>query len=121
MLGVFAYIISQSRKTAALRLAKETADAENRIKQQELDERIAMQEKIEQQSHVLSDALTAAEEANKAKTVFLSNMSHEIRTPMNAIIGLDSLALSDPDITPKTREYLEKIGVSAEHLLNLIK
>ncbi len=120
MLGVFAYIISQSRKTAALRLAKETADAENRIKQQELDERIAMQEKIEQQSHVLSDALTAAEEANKAKTVFLSNMSHEIRTPMNAIIGLDSLALSDPDITPKTREYLEKIGVSAEHLLNLI-
>ncbi|MBE6016412.1 MAG: response regulator [Lachnospiraceae bacterium] len=74
---------------------------------------------IEQQ-HMLSDALTAAEEANKAKTAFLSNMSHEIRTPMNAIIGLDSIALNDPDTPPQTREYLEKIGSSAEHLLGII-
>ncbi len=72
------------------------------------------------QSHALSDALTAAEEASKAKTAFLSNMSHEIRTPMNAIIGLDSIALNDPDISPQTREYLEKIGVYANHLLMLI-
>ena len=72
------------------------------------------------QSQALSDALTAAEEASKAKTVFLSNMSHEIRTPMNAIIGLDHIALSDPDISAQTREYLEKIGVSANHLLGII-
>lgn len=72
------------------------------------------------QSQALSDALTAAEEASKAKTAFLSNMSHEIRTPMNAIIGLDSIVLNDPDISAQTREYLEKIGVSANHLLMLI-
>ncbi len=72
------------------------------------------------QSQALSDALTAAKEASKAKTAFLSNMSHEIRTPMNAIIGLDSIALNDPDISAQTREYLEKIGVSANHLLALI-
>ncbi len=72
------------------------------------------------QSNALSDALTAAEEASKAKTAFLSSMSHEIRTPMNAIIGLDSIALSDPDISAQTREYLEKIGSSADHLLALI-
>ncbi|MCR4823242.1 MAG: response regulator [Treponema sp.] len=71
-------------------------------------------------SQALSDALKAAEEANKAKTVFLSNMSHEIRTPMNAIIGLDSLALNDTEISDKTRDYLKKIGSSAEHLLSLI-
>ena len=71
-------------------------------------------------SAALSDALAAAEEASKAKTIFLSNMSHEIRTPMNAIIGLDSLALHEPDISAKTREYLEKIGSSAQHLLGLI-
>ena len=47
-------------------------------------------------------------------------MSHEIRTPMNAIIGLDSLALNDPETAPKTREYLEKIGASAQHLLSII-
>lgn len=73
-----------------------------------------------QKSQALSDALKTAEEASKAKTVFLSNMSHEIRTPMNAIIGLDNLALNDSNISEKTRDYLEKIGSSAQHLLSLI-
>ena len=71
-------------------------------------------------SEALAEALTAAEEANKAKTSFLSSMSHEIRTPMNAIIGLDSLALRDETISEKTREYLNKIDASARHLLGLI-
>ena len=72
------------------------------------------------QSQALSDALAAAEDASKAKTAFLSNMSHEIRTPMNAIIGLDNIALNDPDLPEKTRGYLEKIDGSARHLLGLI-
>ena len=72
------------------------------------------------QQQALSDALATAEQASMAKTAFLSNMSHEIRTPMNAIIGLDTVALSDPETPPKTREYLKKIGSSAEHLLGLI-
>ena len=72
------------------------------------------------QSQALNNALEAAEQANRAKTAFLSNMSHEIRTPMNAIIGLDSIALSDPEISEKTRDNLEKINTSAHHLLNII-
>ncbi|SEL18820.1 His Kinase A (phospho-acceptor) domain-containing protein [Butyrivibrio sp. ob235] len=71
-------------------------------------------------SQALSDALKTAEKASRAKTIFLSNMSHEIRTPMNAIIGLDSLALHEPDISDATKDYLEKIGSSAQHLLSLI-
>ena len=71
-------------------------------------------------NRALSEALAAAEEANKAKTAFLSNMSHEIRTPMNAIIGLDSLALRIEDLPAEAREYLIKIGESAHHLLGLI-
>ena len=63
---------------------------------------------------------TLAEESSRAKTSFLSNMSHEIRTPMNAIIGLDNIALKEPDLPPKTRDQLEKIGASANHLLGLI-
>ena len=69
---------------------------------------------------MLAEALTRAEEANSAKTAFLSSMSHEIRTPMNAIIGLDNIALHDPNISEHTRDELEKIGSSARHLLALI-
>ncbi len=68
----------------------------------------------------LTDAAEAAKSANRAKSCFLSQMSHEIRTPMNAIIGLDSLALCDESISPQTRQSLEKIGSSAQHLLALI-
>ena len=72
------------------------------------------------QNHALAEALAAAEDANKAKTIFLSNMSHELRTPMKAIIGLDKIALADETISDTTREHLEKIGASAHHLLGII-
>ena len=71
-------------------------------------------------ARALSDALSAAEQASRAKTAFLSNMSHEIRTPMNAIIGLNNIALNDPKTPEKTTEYLMKIGASAQHLLGII-
>ena len=75
---------------------------------------------LAQQRESLSIALEEANQANKAKTAFLSNMSHEIRTPMNAIIGLDRIALNDPGISEATREHLEQIGLSAQHLLSII-
>ena len=80
------------------------------------------EEMREQMAHnqLLSEALAAAQEASSAKTTFLSNMSHEIRTPMNAIIGLNSIALNTPGISSQMRDYLEKIGASANHLLALI-
>ena len=74
----------------------------------------------EARNEQLRAALKEAEQANVAKTAFLSSMSHEIRTPMNAIIGLDNIALKDPDLPERTREHLEKIGGSARHLLGLI-
>ena len=120
LLLILWYILMQGRKNTELLVEKEASAAEAKAKQEELDYRIETQKKLEEQSQALSDALNAAEEANRAKTAFLSNMSHEIRTPMNAIIGLDNIALNDPDTPEKTKEYLEKIGGSAEHLLDLI-
>jgi len=74
----------------------------------------------EKRRQILTEALDKAENANRAKTSFLSNMSHEIRTPMNAILGLNNLALHDKTLSPQTREYLKKTGDSARHLLALI-
>ncbi len=68
----------------------------------------------------LKEALEVAKQANVAKTAFLSSMSHEMRTPMNAIIGLDSIALKEPNLSERTQEQLTKIGSSARHLLSLI-
>ena len=86
----------------------------------DITEQQEMMQELEQQRESLSMALEEANQANKAKTAFLSNMSHEIRTPMNAIIGLDRIALNDPGISETTREHLEKIGLSAQHLLGII-
>ncbi len=61
-----------------------------------------------------------AERSNKAKSTFLSNMSHDIRTPMNAIIGYTNLIKKEDDLSPTTRDYLDKIEASSGHLLELI-
>ena len=121
VLGVmFGFIIHQNRKNAKLKLEKETSEAENRARHEQMEQKLAMQEKILAQQEMLSEALEAAEQASKAKTAFLSNMSHEIRTPMNAIIGLNNIALNEPDVPEKTRGYLTRIGDSAQHLLGII-
>ena len=86
----------------------------------DITEQKKMMQELAEQRESLSVALEDANQANKAKTAFLSNMSHEIRTPMNAIIGLDRIALNDPGISETTREYLEKIGISVQHLLSII-
>ena len=71
-------------------------------------------------NEALSEALVSVEEANKSKISFLSGMSHEIRTPINAIIGLDSLALRSQKLDDTSRDYLVKIGESAQDLLSLV-
>ena len=71
-------------------------------------------------NQALSEAVRAAETANRAKSNFLSNMSHDIRTPMNAIIGFTTLAVSNIDDKKRVRDYLGKILSSSNHLLSLI-
>ena len=71
-------------------------------------------------NQALSDAVAAAETANRAKSTFLSNMSHDIRTPMNAIIGFTTLAISNIDDKNRVKDYLSKTLASSNHLLSLI-
>lgn len=73
-----------------------------------------------QVNQALADAVAAAENANRAKSTFLSSMSHDIRTPMNAIIGFTTLAVSNLDDRERVKDYLAKILASGNHLLSLI-
>lgn len=79
-----------------------------------------LQNQLERQSEQLTFALAMAEEANRAKSDFLSQMSHDIRTPMNAIIGMTSIAEMHMDDIQKVRDCLKKISLSGQHLLGLI-
>ena len=72
-----------------------------------------------QVNQALSDAVAAAETANRAKSTFLANMSHDIRTPMNAIIGFTNIALHQ-DSVPEMHNCLKKIKESSDHLLSLL-
>ena len=72
------------------------------------------------QQQQLEEALSMAQSANRAKTVFLNNMSHDIRTPMNAIIGFTGLAANHIDDKQLVKDYLSKISQSSAHLLSLI-
>lgn len=73
-----------------------------------------------QARQLLQDALARAENANAAKSDFLSQMSHDIRTPMNAIVGMTSLAQTYLDDRERVADCLGKIAVSSHHLLDLI-
>ena len=110
----------------SLRSERKTREALGKIaelneeQKKQLDEIALLNTTLSDNQQKLKEALEASEQASRAKTSFLSNMSHEIRTPMNAIIGLDNIALRDQNLTPHTREQLEKIGASAKHLLGII-
>lgn len=68
----------------------------------------------------LIEAFQAADEANHAKSEFLSRMSHDIRTPMNAIMGMTTVASMYMDDRERLADCLEKITLSSRHLLALI-
>jgi PAS domain S-box-containing protein len=68
----------------------------------------------------LKEAKDTADAANRSKSIFLANMSHEIRTPMNAILGFAQLMQRDPKLSQQSREHIDIINRSGEHLLALI-
>jgi PAS domain S-box-containing protein len=85
----------------------------------DVTERRRTEEALRQATAAAEHARREAEEANVAKSEFLSRMSHELRTPMNSILGFAQL-LADTDLSTSDRKAVQHILTAGEHLLNLI-
>jgi len=110
----FDELSSVTAKLAAREQSLEQSERELRSHRDHLEQA------VRERTAALSVALTRAESANRAKSVFLSNMSHELRTPLNAVIGFSSMLSSEGQLDDEQRRRLALINQSGHHLLTLI-
>lgn len=90
-------------------------------RQQELEEAVRVRtETVERQKDEIARLLTAAEEANRAKTAFLANMSHEIRTPLNGVLGMADLLLLAKRLDEEQEGHALTLRKSALSLMRLL-
>lgn len=117
--GMFILIFIQQRQASKASIEREVNEAENRVRQQELEEQLAMQEELASKSEELAKALKDAEDASQAKSVFVSNMSHEIRTPITAILGMNEMIRRECD-DENILSYADNINNAGISLLGII-
>lgn len=114
--GLWAY---QLRKYSRLQL-EQTREMNRLEKEAQINkERLLNEEALRAAYKKAEKARQEADDANKAKSVFLATMSHEIRTPMNGVIGMAAL-LNETQLNEEQREYAKTISTCGETLLNVI-
>ncbi len=123
--------------TAIRRMGRHIADREHQLQlaHQVLEQRVAQRTTALQESNArllrqieensrteeaLRLANEQAQQANRAKSEFLSNMSHELRTPLHGVLGYAQILRRAPDTSEQQRENLEAIERCGQHLLTLI-
>ncbi|MEY4980248.1 MAG: hypothetical protein RLZZ352_2518 [Pseudomonadota bacterium] len=95
-------------------VAQEESNRQTRLLMQEIDSH-------RQTDEALQHARRAAEQANQAKTRYISTISHELRTPLNSILGYAQLLQEDTGMAPHRAQAIRVIHRGGEHLLSLIE
>jgi two-component system sensor histidine kinase/response regulator len=114
--GLWAYLLKKYSK-----IQVEQTREMGRLEKESIlhKERLANEEILKEAYRKAEKARQEADDANKAKSIFLATMSHEIRTPMNGVIGMASL-LNETNLTDEQREYAKTISTCGEALLTVI-
>ena len=125
-LGAFLLAFITNRSIRSDVIAQQRTREQLELQAQQLEEQqVAMEETLEQLRETTTEAeeaRDAADVANRAKTDFLAVMSHELRTPLNAIVGYTELlhdGVAGP-VSDVQREQLERVQLSARHLVELV-
>jgi len=129
LFGVHVLRLQLTRNRAKL-LAELVDQRTEQIREEKARTEVALKEaeaarrEAERHERMTEQALAEAEEANRAKSVFLATTSHELRTPLNAIIGFSGIlidkAKDEIDLNPRHLHFLENIRASGEYLLEII-
>ncbi len=108
-----------------IEIAREVADQlavaiqQTRLREELRQHAAALEARVSERTIELEQARHAADQANQAKSEFLSRMSHELRTPLNAVLGFAQLLQMDA-LSEEQRESVEHIDKGGRHLLGLI-
>ena len=103
------------------RVAQRESIRQTELLMQEMARREATEQALHQANQAAEEARALAEQANQAKSRYISAISHELRTPLNSILGYSQLLSQDADVPTHRRQALRVIQRGGEHLLSLIE
>lgn len=119
LLGIVAWWLVLAQQSRSV--AQEESNRQTGLLLQEIASHQQTDWQLQQARQVAEAARAQADQANQAKTRYISNISHELRTPLNSILGYAQLLQQDDALQPRQAHAIRVILRSGEHLLSLVE